>query len=37
MLGVSPPPQQKVPSKRWQDLNLGVWKVALLRCPVART
>jgi hypothetical protein len=31
--GVSPPPPTNLPSKRWRDLILRVWRVDPLRCP----
>jgi hypothetical protein len=31
---MSPPPPQKLPSKRWRDLILRAWHVDPLRCPV---
>jgi hypothetical protein len=31
--GLSPPPPIKLPSKRWRDLILRVWRVDRLRCP----
>jgi hypothetical protein len=34
--GCSPPPQVKLPSKRWCDLILRVWHVDPLRCPVCK-
>ena len=30
---VSPPPPTNLPSKRWRDLILRVWRVDPLRCP----
>ena len=35
--GLSPPPPQKLPSKRWRDLILRVWHVDPLRCPVCQS
>jgi hypothetical protein len=31
--GVSPPPPTNLPSKRWRDLILRIWRVDPLRCP----
>jgi len=32
--GLSPPPPSKLPSKRWRDRILRVWRVDRLRFPV---
>ena len=34
--GVSPPPPINLPSKKWRDLILRVWRVDPLRCPVCQ-
>ena len=34
---ISPPPPKHLPSKKWRDLIMKVWKSDPLRCPVCQS